>query len=610
VEGSDGWLRYARLFQQGLRVHLHGRCPPAAIADLHRRASAWFAAGGMIDEALHHAVAAGDTSHAIRLVAQRRHDLMNGEEWGTLRRWLDYFDRATRADAPDLALAEAWLLLNEGRVQELEPLLARIDRLLAVAEAPAEAAAEARALPATPAAELRAEAGALRCHCLIVTLQSQAVIALAPQTVVALPAAWQLARSYVLFSQAAALQMAGDLAQADAVLDAALIWPQSYPSVFHVRVLAAQCQVQWLAADLPAVLRAARQVLLFSEQLHLAQMRAWGAYYVGAVYYQWNELEQAAAVLEPLVHAPAAIDAIAFANASCAFAAVRQAQGRAAEADAVLSAAIGFLRTANRLSLPLVQAFAAELALHRQEVGHAAQLVVQQPVVRAEEPAFHFLAPQLVRPKVLLALRQPAARREAGTVLAAAQTFFAGTHNTRFLIETLALLAVEDEADGRRADALAALLAALKLAQPGGLLRVFVDIGPGLLPLLDALAQRKDAPALASQLRKMLEDAPPAPPLPAPPIKASKDATPAAPASLAGSNARLPEPLTARELDVLAALAQHLTSREIAERLGISANTIKHHIGSILGKLEAADRRQAVARGRALGLLPPSPLRS
>lgn len=314
------------------------------------------------------------------------------------------------------------------------------------------------------------------------------------QPVAALPATWQLTRSFVLFSQAAALQMVGDLAQANAVLDDALIWPQSYPSVFHVRVLAAQCQVRWLAANLPAVLRAA----------------------------------------------------------------------------------IEFLRTTNRLCLPMVQAFAAELALRQGEVGHAAQSVVQQPIVRADAPAFQFLAPQLVRPKVLLALGQPAARQEAATLLAAAQTFFAETHNTRFLIETLALLAIAHEADQRRADALAALLAALKLAQPGGLVRVFVELGAGLLPLLDALAPRADAPALTNQLRKAIRDAiPPALPLSAPPIAAPEEkVSPAASASIASSNARLTEPLTARKLDVLAAMAQHLTSREISGRLGISANTI------------------------------------
>lgn len=593
VEGSEGWVRYARLFRHGLRIHLHHRCPPDEIGRLHRRASVWFASKGMIDEALHHAVAAGDTLRAIQLVALRRHDLMNSEEWSTLQRWLDYFDRTTVIDSPDLSLAEAWLLINQGRIRELEPVLARIDGMVAQADS---------------APELHAEVETLHYHYLLVTMQPQAIIAQAGQTIVGLPTTWQVARSFAIFSQAAAWQMAGDLAQANAVLDDALIWPQNYPSVFHVRVLAAQCQVHWLAADLPAMLRAARQVLTFSEQLHLAQMRKWGAFYVGSVHYLWNELEQAAAVLEPIVRQPDANHAVVFANASCALAATYQAQGRAVDANAILSAAIEFIRTANRLYLPMLQTFAAELALRQREVGRAAQLVVQQPNVSVDAPAFHFLAPQLVRPKVLLALDQPAAREEATTLLAAAETFFAETHNTRFLIETLALLAIANEANHRRADALAALLAALTLAQPAGLVRIFVDIGATLLPLLDALAQRDEAPALTNQLRKVFKDAPPpTAPLSTPLSEAAEEEVhPNASASIASSNASLIEPLTARELDVLAAMAQHLTSREIADRLGISAHTIKHHIGNILGKLEVEDRRRAIARARSLGLLPTS----
>lgn len=583
VAEDAGWMRYARFFRDALRIHLQRRYPPAEIARLHRRAGAWFAEAGMIEEALRHAVAGGDATAAIQWVAQRRHGLMNGEEWSTLQRWLDCFDRAAITNSPDLALAEAWLLLNQGRIQELDPLLARAERMLTTAAAPAA---------------LYAEVAALRSHQLLVAGQPEAVIAQVSQTT-AMPVTAQYARSAALFSQAAALQMAGDLSQAGAVLDDALIWPQSYPSAFHVRVLAAQCQVQWLAADLPAMLRAARQVLLISAQLRLAQMHTWGAYYAGAVYYVWNELERAAEVLEPAVRQPAASQAIAYANASCALAATYQAQGRAAEANAVLNAAIDFLRMANRHYLPLVLAFAAELALRQQDAGRAAQLIVQQPVAQPAAPAFHFLAPQLARPKVLLALGQPAARQEAAALLDAAQRFFAATHNTRFLIETQALLALLHEADNRRADALAALKAALRQAAPGGLVRIFADSGPRLAPLLDVPALRDDTPALVNQIRAALRGRLPNAPQTLPhPQPTGQGAEPPG-----AGNVELVEALTSRELDVLAALAEHLTSREIAERLGVSVHTIKQHIGNIIGKLEVADRRQAVARARALGLL-------
>lgn len=152
---------------------------------------------------------------------------------------------------------------------------------------------------------------------------------------------------------------------------------------------------------------------------------------------------------------------------------------------------------------------------------------------------------------------------------------------------------------------------ALRQAAPGGLVRVFADIGPRLWPLLDVLARRDDAPALVHQIQSAIRGATPssAPPSSAPPAAPSPHlaqgvAEPAAaPSSQIDAGVELVEALTARELDVLAAMAQHLTSREIAERLGVSVHTIKHHIGNILGKLGVADRRQAVARARALGLL-------
>ena len=61
--------------------------------------------------------------------------------------------------------------------------------------------------------------------------------------------------------------------------------------------------------------------------------------------------------------------------------------------------------------------------------------------------------------------------------------------------------------------------------------------------------------------------------------------------------------LTARELQVLRLLAEGLSNRDIAERLGISEHTIKFHIASILGKLQASSRTEAVTRGVRSGLI-------
>ncbi|HEX5498141.1 MAG TPA: response regulator transcription factor, partial [Thermomicrobiales bacterium] len=65
------------------------------------------------------------------------------------------------------------------------------------------------------------------------------------------------------------------------------------------------------------------------------------------------------------------------------------------------------------------------------------------------------------------------------------------------------------------------------------------------------------------------------------------------------------EPLSDRELAVLRLLAQRYRNKEIADALSIAPATVKTHTLNIYRKLDAADRREAVARAADLGLLPP-----
>jgi DNA-binding NarL/FixJ family response regulator len=63
------------------------------------------------------------------------------------------------------------------------------------------------------------------------------------------------------------------------------------------------------------------------------------------------------------------------------------------------------------------------------------------------------------------------------------------------------------------------------------------------------------------------------------------------------------EPLTAREHDVLHLLAEGLPNKTIAERLGISDQTVKFHVASITGKLGASNRTEAVHIAARRGLI-------
>ena len=164
------------------------------------------------------------------------------------------------------------------------------------------------------------------------------------------------------------------------------------------------------------------------------------------------------------------------------------------------------------------------------------------------------------------------------------------------------------DALGDGARAMEKLSAALSLGRRGGFIRTFVDLGPPMADLLrryrlEDLAGRNDTAPYVDRILAAFE--PETDREQATPTDPSLPSIQPAPAPSAGvSTAGEPiELLTGRELDVLELLAQRLTYKEIGAKLVISPGTVGQHAVRIYGKLGVNNRRQAVAKARALGLL-------
>jgi LuxR family transcriptional regulator, maltose regulon positive regulatory protein len=164
----------------------------------------------------------------------------------------------------------------------------------------------------------------------------------------------------------------------------------------------------------------------------------------------------------------------------------------------------------------------------------------------------------------------------------------------------LALRALLHEMNGERASALALLAEAVRLAAPGGLVRIFTDLGAALVPLLTELEGRESAPTF---VHTILQDWPsmPGPGKLHPPAPAHLS-TPVADVGKIDHNIFI-EPLTRRETEVLELLAQHLTAYEIAEKLVISENTVRRHRANIYQKLGVNRRRDALTVARKVHLI-------
>lgn len=76
------------------------------------------------------------------------------------------------------------------------------------------------------------------------------------------------------------------------------------------------------------------------------------------------------------------------------------------------------------------------------------------------------------------------------------------------------------------------------------------------------------------------------------------------PRSTSNRASEMADALSPREMEILLLVASGDSNKEIAEKLVISEGTVKNHLSSILSKLNARDRLQAVIRARELGLIP------
>ena len=117
LDMSRRWYRYHQLFGELLRAELH-RSEPDLVADLHRRAAAWFEAEGLIDEAVRHLVAAGDIARSADLIAADWVNEFNGGGLSTVSGWLDLLPDETVLQDPRLSVARAWIALSVGQFDD------------------------------------------------------------------------------------------------------------------------------------------------------------------------------------------------------------------------------------------------------------------------------------------------------------------------------------------------------------------------------------------------------------------------------------------------------------------------------------------------------------
>ncbi|OBA72586.1 helix-turn-helix transcriptional regulator [Mycobacterium sp. 1554424.7] len=138
LDSSRQWYRYHQLFGELLRTELR-RSEPDLVAELHRRAAAWFESEGLVDEAVRHLVAGGDTVRSADLIAADWVDEFNAGGVSTVAGMLDLLPEETVLQDPRLSVARAWITLSIGQLDDAATWIQAIE-----ARQPADSAISAQ----------------------------------------------------------------------------------------------------------------------------------------------------------------------------------------------------------------------------------------------------------------------------------------------------------------------------------------------------------------------------------------------------------------------------------------------------------------------------------
>ncbi len=595
-----GWWRYHHLFADLLRARLQAE-QPGRVQALHRAAAAWCEEHDLADDAVRHALAAGEAAWAARLVERHVEELLGRSEGVTLRRWLSALPAESVRARPRLCLAQAYAVAQGFQLEALEALLDDAERAFAVSgDEPYE---PSLGPPQGDSVLANVPAGIAFLRASLARLRGDAALAAGynRQALAQLGEDDWFMRSFVHWNRAATDWLDGRLEPAERGLAEVLAERRAAGALFAgflpMRVWYDLGEVQRAQGHLDAALATYRQALdTFGES---SQTALTGPAHVGLaqVLYERNEL---AAALDHATRGVTLCRQLAFtpplATGLAVVARIRHAQGDAAGALEAMGEAgqAGLSPQVITLFNP-VPSQRARLLLAQGDTAAAARWTEQRGLRPDDEPGYPQEREYLVLARVLLAQDRPG---QALTLLDRLLAQAATGGRIGSVIEIRALQALAHQASRDEPAAMAALVEALTLSCPQGHVRVFADEGPPMGALLGRLAaahRAKQAPARRIPLRCLAR------------LVQAFDGKLNAAAALRPELGTVPgliEPLTGRELEVLRLVAAGKSNQRIAYDLVVALDTVKKHVTHVLGKLGAANRTEAVARARDLGLIP------
>lgn len=572
---EERWYRYHHLFRDFLRRTLEQRMPDG-VRGLHRRASEWFSANGLLDEAVAHAVESGDQALALTLIERGMPAVTMRGDFLTpaFERWMGSLPRDEVYRRPRLALPRALASALRGRVTEAEQVVDRVSRVVLGQEAlPHEADEDER----------RAFFGMLQTARVYIARfrgRPDEALEIADATMTELPPeeparAWLgMVRQMVLFEKWApdldvTLEQAARVCFSQGHLGGAvgLLNFEFYRLVLCGRLVDAgdhlrrSFQRAYDHHALPVV-----------GMLHGAQSE---------LHYERGELDDAEEEANRCLSfgAPGFTPGV-FTPPELTLARLQIADGRSDEARESLRRLEDRARPVETVQgLRSYPAFIADVRLRLGDLEGAMRWAEACGAGPDTQPDFENEFVCLVYARVLQASGRGS---EVLSLLARLREAASDAGRQGRVVDAWLIEACIHWRNGDQRTAMSTLNRVLPVVERERYVRTLLDLGPPMLTMLHEAAVGGPHAAYASQLLSL----------------AGEEVSPSARARTAS-----PDDLSEREQDVIRLLAKGYANREIADELVVSLDTVKTHLRNAYMKLGVHSRTQAITRAQERKLI-------
>jgi len=587
------WYRYHHLFADLLRTELQKSLGAQGVARLKISASEWHEQNESVLEAIQYASLASDVERVERLIRENYVEMVNRGEMSWLRLWMGKLSEAQIYHRPMLCIYEAQNHAWFGELDEADRLLEEGERQI-----------DSENL--TPSAqEILGHLAYVRSRVTAMRGDIQRAIDLCLAASDYFPAGNRGMQLDISMTLGYEYFLSGDYTNASRVLQETIRSGISAGSI--INTVAAHCilarlyAVQGQLHKSYELYQAAARFVPWASGQHLGA-KAMLEVGMADVLCERNELDAA------LIHTEQALELLPWWGKADDFilvytilARIHLARGNCSCAEEAVDKATQLINTRGVFSEArnTVENAQAKLWLARGD-SHAAERWVKSRLMHSgAEAAFNFEneLPHIALARVLISQDRS---EEAARLLSHLEENARACGRMGRLIEIALLKALAKWSMGDTAQAQIAFTESLELAEPQGYIRIFLDEGPQMKKLIGQWRALSSASPLQDYALRLLSGFDIEPHLFAP----TQAKTSQKPIPSASPEQPITVPLSDREMEVLHLISQGRTNKEIARQLVVSPGTIKAHTASIYRKLDVANRTEAVARARQLGILP------